>query len=58
MNQKPISDAERLAKLAEIAELIKIGNAGISKTGQLVDIRQHPEATPIPPQPSGTKHKK
>jgi hypothetical protein len=30
-------------------ELIKSGNAGVNRAGQIVDLRKTPEAVPVPP---------
>jgi len=49
-----IDDATReaIAKMASLLrkkELIRTGNAGVNKSGQIVDIRENPDAVPVPP---------
>lgn len=50
-NETPEQKAERLKVLMQTMEVIKSGYAGILANGNIVDRREHPEATPIQENP-------
>jgi len=43
------ADKEKVKKLRALAELIKKGEAGVNREGQIVDLKENPKAVKIPP---------